>query len=299
MVVPHKRNAVVVSMDFVAQELRVIADYSQDPNMLACYVGDNLKDMHALTGAGIMAKEEPVVMAKLIAALPTVFADRIEAQYQAFMSLSDGSDEQKKLYKHYRALGKRVNFTTEYGAAAPKLAATMLIDEDTAQAYIDAREVAFTRALAWKLEVQEEARARGYVTTKLGARRHLAAALNSEDRYISSKADRQAVNFKIQSSSAEMTKLAEGRMWRAGLFVKFDAVCYGPIHDEVLASVAIDQLHEFIPAMHACMVQPYADMQVPVESSISFGPDFYRQIEIGDKPTAEAISKGLGQLAAS
>jgi len=47
------------------------------------------------------------------------------------------------------------------------------------------------------------------------------------------------------------------------------------------------------------MVQPYADMQVPVESSISFGPDFYRQIEIGDKPTAEAISKGLEQLAAS
>ena len=86
-------------------------------------------------------------------------------------------------------------------------------------------------------------------------------------------------------------------MWRAGLFVKFDAVCYGSIHDEVLASVAIEQLHDFIPAMHACMVGHYADMQVPVMSSISFGKDFYRQIEIGDKPTPEAISKGLEQLA--
>ena len=296
VIVPHKRNAVVVSMDFVAQELRVIADYSQDPNMLACYVGDNLKDMHTLTGAGIMAKEEPVVMAKLIAALPTVFADRIEAQYQAFMALSDGSDEQKKLYKHYRALGKKVGFTTEYGAAAPKLAATMLIEEDTAQDYIDARESAFSRAKEWKGEVQEEAREFGFVKTKLGARRHLAAALNSEDRYISSKADRQAVNFKIQSSSAEMTKLAECRMWRAGLFVDYDAVCYGSIHDEIVASVLVEDLLEFLPKMHACMVQPYADMRVPIKSSISFGPNFYRQIEIGEEADPEAIKKALQEL---
>ena len=80
-------------------------------------------------------------------------------------------------------------------------------------------------------------------------------------------------------------------MWRAGLFVKFDAVCYGPIHDEVLASVAIEQLHDFIPAMHACMVGHYADMGVPIMSSISVGPNFYKQTEYGDAVTAEVIAK--------
>jgi DNA polymerase I-like protein with 3'-5' exonuclease and polymerase domains len=34
VIVPHKKNAVVVSFDFAAQELRVIADYSKTP-MLA------------------------------------------------------------------------------------------------------------------------------------------------------------------------------------------------------------------------------------------------------------------------
>ena len=299
VIVPHKRNAVVVSMDFVAQELRVIADYSQDPQMLACYVGDNLKDMHSLTGAGIMAKEQAGLLRSYMDVLAVRPEDTTEAQYQAFVAMVDGTDEQKKLYKHFRSLGKKVNFTTEYGAAAPKLAATMLIDEDTAQAYIDARESTFARAMAWKLEVQEEARDKGYVTTKLGARRHLAAALNSEDRYISSKADRQAVNFKIQSSSAEMTKLAEGRMWRAGLFVKFDAVCYGSIHDEVVASVAVDDLAEFLPLMHNCMVQPYADMQVPVMSSISVGPNFYTQKEYGDAVTPEMLKAVLEDVCQS
>ena len=174
----------------------------------------------------------------------------------------------------------------------------MLIDEDTAQAYIDAREAAFARAAEWKKEVVEEAKTYGIVRTKLGAVRHLAKLLNSEDRYTASKAERQAVNFRIQSSSAEMTKLAEGRMWAQGLVYNFDAVCYGPIHDETVFSVATADLAAFLKCGHACMVQPYADMKVPIESSISFGPSFGIQIEIGNQPTEEAIAKGLEEMAA-
>ena len=297
--VPHRSDAVIVSMDFNAQELRVIAEYSQDRNMLACYVGDNKKDMHALTGVGIMRYKDATNLQLALALLTPeqLQADVSEAEYQAFVALDSGTPEQKALFALYRALGKKVNFTTEYGAQAPKLAATMLIEEDEAQAYIDAREDAFPEAKEWKKQVVDEARSNGFVTTMLGARRHLAEFFQSDDRMISSKAERQAVNFKIQSSSAEMTKKAEGRMWKAGLFVNYDAVCYGPIHDEVVASVRICDLEEFLPKMHACMVAPYANMQVPIESSISFGKDFKTQHEIGSKPTAEAIKAGLAEMA--
>lgn len=296
--IAHRADAVIVSMDFAAQELRVIADYSQDANMLACFVGDKLKDMHCLTGAGIMAKAEAGLLNSWIDALETRPDDVSESQYAAFVAMESGTPEQKKLYKLYRTLGKKVNFTTEYGAAAPKLAATMLIDEATAQDYIDAREDTFPRAKEWKAEVVEEAKTNGYVRTKLGAVRHLAELLNSSDRYTASKAERQAVNFKIQSSSAEMTKLAEGRMWRAGIFTDFDAVCLGPIHDEVVASVRIADLPTVLPLMHSCMVQDYADMRVPIKSSISFGPNFGVQIEIGEEPRLEAIQAGLEELPA-
>ena len=45
---PHKKDAVMVSIDFMGQELRQGAEgIDLDANMLACFVGDNLKDMHS------------------------------------------------------------------------------------------------------------------------------------------------------------------------------------------------------------------------------------------------------------
>jgi len=281
--VPHKKNAVIVSMDFEAQELRIIADYSRDQNMLDCFIGDSLKDMHALTGLGIAQSKDP----------------GMTWNYEMFMyALNNKADPQHKFIKECRTLGKKVNFTTEFGAMAPKVAMTLLISEEEAQAFIDAKENAFPRSLAWKQEVIAEVKGLGFVKTKLGAVRHLQPALTSSDRYENSKAERQSVNVKIQGSAAEMTKRAEGRMFRARLEQRFDCEIIGPIHDEVIASVVIDDLHEFLPAMHACMVAPYADMVVPIGSSISLGPNFGVQLEIGNVPSKDAIEKGLAELAA-
>lgn len=292
---PHKPGAVVVSMDFAAQELRIIADYSKDPNMVACFVGDNLKDMHVLTGIGILNRKDAGWADFAIALLtPEQLQSSVsEQQYAAFMLLREGTDEQKALFKEIRALGKKVNFTTEYGAQAEKLGQTLLVEESEAQTYIDAREDAFPVAKEWKQEVIRTAKRQGYVTTKKGARRHLSRLLASEDRFTASKAERQAVNFEIQGSAAEQTKLAEGRMWEEKIFIMFDAVCYGPVHDEVVASVMIEDLPVVLPKMHRCMVAGYADMEVPIVSSISFGPDFLNQIEIGEAATPEAIQAGL------
>jgi hypothetical protein len=263
--------------------------------MLACFVGDNLKDMHCLTAAGIMAKEQAGLLRTAIDLLSVKPEDTTEAQYEAFMSLSEGTPEQQKLYKLYRSLGKKVNFTSEYGAAAPKLASTMLISEEVAQTYLDAREAAFPRAKEWKEEVVDEAKTLGFVRSKLGAVRHLAELLNSDDRFTSSKAERQAVNYKVQGSSAEMTKLAEGRMWRQNLTYDFDAVCLGPIHDETVFSVAVSDLVPFLKRGHACMVENYADMAVPIESSISFGPNFGVQFEAASDPAGPGIAQAFAQ----
>jgi DNA polymerase I-like protein with 3'-5' exonuclease and polymerase domains/5'-3' exonuclease len=283
--IPHKKNAVIVSMDFMAQELRVIADYSKDDNMVACFVGENLKDMHALTGLGIYNSRN---------------ADQIS--YEQFVeALENREHPLHKEIKKMRALGKQCNFTTEFGAQAAKLSMTMFVPEQEAQTYIEAKEAAFPTVVHWKDTVVQGAKQCGFVRTKLGAKRHLRDLFQSQDRYVASKAERQAVNFKVQSSSAEMTKLSEGRMWKARLEQRFDCEVIGPIHDEVLASVALEDLYEFIPAMHSCMAQQYADMFIPVKSSISFGWTFgpMHQIEIGELPTREAIEKGLVQLQAS
>jgi len=276
VMVPHKPGAVIVSMDFAAQEMRVIGDYSRDENLLACYIGDVKKDMHTLTGLGILNSEG------------------VDWTYEEFEErLENEKHADYKKAKAARALGKKLNFTAEYGAAAAKVAATLMITEEEAQRYLDAREANFAKVQEWKIATIDEAKITGAVRTKLGAVRHLRDALMSSDRSVSSKAERQAVNTKVQGSSAEMTKLAECRMWTARLEQKFDAQIIGPVHDEVIASCTIEDLVPFCQAMHACMVAPYADMFVPIESSISIGPSFGEQHEIGIYPTEDAIKKGL------
>ena len=148
--------------------------------------------------------------------------------------------------------------------------------------YLEAKNTAFARAEEWKVEVIAEARNQGYVTTKLGARRHLQAAFD-KGGYEASKAERQAVNFKIQGSSAEMTKLAMGRIWAAKLKERYDLVFYAPIHDEVVFSINMDDMPEAIPEIHALMTAQYADMWIPVESSVSFGFNFGEQHEMSEQ----------------
>jgi hypothetical protein len=272
---------VVVSCDFDQQELANIAEQSQCAALLKCFVGDKLMKMHGITGVVVARRLRP----------------DIDWSYDVLMAAR--KDEDHPLYKDaddaYN-LGKKVNFTSEYGAMAPKLAATLLIPEDEAQEFLDGREASFPGVKTWKLRVVEDAKACGHIRTMLGAVRHLRSAFLSDDPWERSKAERQAVNAKVQGSCAEQTKRAEGQMWKIRLFQRYDAVCYGPIHDEVVASVRIDQLVPFLQEMHSCMTIAYAGMQVPIKSSISFGPDFYHQTEIGLLPTPEAIAKGLDDM---
>ena len=294
---PHKEDALIVSMDFNAQELRLIADDSKDPNMLACYVGDNLKDMHAITGAMIAYKKSEL-MKELVKDAASRYQDLDEAIYRVFTDLPKTGDAAKaKVYKEFRSLGKKVNFTALYGAMAEKVSATLMVSVQDAQDFLDARAEAFRVAEAWKEDIiVRTAHDLGYVRSRLGAKRHLAPLLDSKERYISSKAERQASNFRIQGSAAEMTKLAEGRIWRSGILDRYDATVIGPIHDEIVASVAVKDLYPFLKEMHACMVEPYADMQIAVESSIEFGPNMQDLVEIGMRPTDEAITEGLRKL---
>lgn len=279
--VPHRPDAVVVSLDFAAQELRVIADYSQDPGMLSCFIGDSLKDMHSMTGSGIAARRHP----------------EIEWSYETFVGiLSDKTSEHHKQAKDCRVLGKKTNFTTEYMAAKSKVAQTLMVPEDEAQAYIDAKESAFPIATAWKQVVIAEAKEFGFVRTKCGVVRHLVEALYGSDKYAARKAERQAVNFKVQSSSAEQTKLAQGACWPVVNDPTLDIRFMFPVHDELVFSVPVSQLDSALPKIHAAMTRKYADMGVPAVSSISFGRNFFEQVEIGEAPTEEAISKGLAKL---
>ncbi len=278
VLIPHCKDAVVVSLDYAAQELRHLAEWSGDTNLTACYVGDNPKDVHALTAASA-----------------AIHLWGEEVTYEEFVPMLSSKDPAiKKKAGDLRRDAKPVNFGTNYDLQAPGLAEQLLVDEEIAQAFIDAKDAAMPGIEIWKAGVRKQVEEDGYATTFLGARRHLREQLMSEDRWEAARAGRQGPNFKIQSSSAEQTKLAQASMWKEGIFAgRFNARYYMPVHDEVVFSVHKEDAYEVIKAVHACMVQPYAGMKIPIVSSISLGPNFGEQIELGEWPDEEKINAAL------
>lgn len=296
--VPHHKDAVMVSIDFSGQELRQGAGQSTDSNMLACFVGDNLKDMHSMTAAGAMEKKwGKTVLAEMIER----FGKPGDAEYDLFLRLRKCKEDEvvAKMADDLRKNAKNVNFGAQYDAQAPKLAETLVIPVADAQAFLEAKFAMFPRFEEWKEEVKAETSRLGYVTTCTGARRHLREALLSDNKWDIEKALRQGPNFKIQGSSAEQTKLAMARVWRSGVLWKYDVVFFAPIHDELVFSVHRDHALEVIKIFHDAMVEPYGDLPVPFLGSISLGPNFGKQFEAGDWYIEENIKEILVKIFSS
>jgi DNA polymerase family A/5'-3' exonuclease, N-terminal resolvase-like domain len=276
--VPHHKNAVIVSLDFSSQELLLMAEWSKDPALVSCFVGDVLTDMHSTTGVGIYNKLHGTTLI-----------------YDEFVELiKDAESEKHKLAKKSRALGKAVNFGSQYRIAAKKLSTMLLVIEDEAQAMLDAKAEAFPIVEEWSQQEMEAVKGTGIVESMLGAKRHIRDQIMSSDRYVSSKAPRQALSYRIQGSAAEMTKLAEGRSWKENLLYKYDCEYFAAVHDECLWSVNIEDLVEFIPHAHSLMIAKYANMELPIRSSCSIGWNLGEQVELNGDYSEANIYKALG-----
>lgn len=281
VIAPHKKGAVVVSMDFSSQEILLLAEWSHDPVLELAFTGNPPLDLHSKTGVGIWNRNHSLM------------------SYEEFVAaVEDKSNPLHKQAKKYRALGKTVNFGSQYRMAAKKAASVMLVTEEEAQTMLDAKAEAFPVSEAWALKEMEDVKQTGVSKTLLGAVRHLGPALLSEDKYEAGKAERQTLSFRIQGSAAEMTKQAEGAMWDMGLVQKYDCRVYFPVHDEVVASVVLEDLYPFLLDMHKAMVRPYANMRLPIRSSVSFGPSFGEQYECNNKgtPTQEEVNAALEKM---
>ena len=283
---PHHKDAVVISEDYTGQELRLAAEVSQDKNMLACYIGEKKKDIHSITAAGAMKlKWGNAVVEQLFVEYGDDLPRTAEGAYDLFVRIHKSLGKDNPVNKRaddLRKDSKNVNFGAQNGAMDLKLSETLIMRPSDAQLFLDARSDMFPDVKKAADAAEAECKKFGYVTTLMGARRHLREAIASDDKAVSSRAARQAWNFKIQGSAGEMTKLGMGRLWKSGVLHRLDVRFMVPVHDELIASAHKDHAVEFAKVMHDCMVGPYSNMKVPILSSISLGPDLKNQHEAGD-----------------
>lgn len=252
-----RKGYTMVALDWSGQELRIAADDSQDPNFVACYVGDNKKDPHSLTGLQIaQAKGE-------------------RWDYDTFVFLRHGGSEE---VDEYRTLGKKTNFTAQYGAMPPKVAITLLISEREAGQYLASRARAFPRLMERVTEWHAICRKKGYAETYMGARRHLAGHkyYGSRKEFEKEAADRQSYSMRIQGSAAEMAKLAMGTLYREGLISdqSDDILPMMQIHDELVVQVKDELVDYYMPKLVDVMCRPYSTMAIPMETEPEIGKLF-------------------------
>jgi hypothetical protein len=229
------------------------------------------RGMHSTTGAGMMG-----------------------VSYEEFEAIRGDKTHPRCAEAHgFRRNAKGVNFGSMYGIGPPKLSRQLLVPEDEAKAYLNAKRATYPRYEAWTDEVKAEAAQNGYVTTLFGDRRHLFTSIL--DPEWGASAGRQAVNFKIQGLAAGKLARTLAEIHRRGTFRRHNAVLIAPVYDELVFSCHHSVVVPLILEVHGIMVEPIPGMAVPVVACPSLGINFADQIEIGKFPTAESIQAAVAE----
>lgn len=206
--VPEHGN-VFLFTDYSQQELRVLALMSQDQTLIDAYLSG--QDLHKVTAARVFDK--PI-------------------------------DE---ISKNERKFTKTVNFGLIYGMSAYGLSHRLGITPDEAEKFIQTYFKALPGVQNYIEQCKYLSRNRHYVKTLLGFKKEFPIFKQPYDQahqQLYERAYRQAMNFPIQGSSADMTKLAINAVlprladftaYRNGKTV--GAMLNSVIHDELVVEV--------------------------------------------------------------
>ena len=158
-----------MSADYSQIELRLMADLSGDPDMIAAFAAG--ADIHRATAARIYHTDPDAV-----------------------------TDDMRRN-------AKTANFGIIYGISAFGLAERLGIPRAEAKTLIEGYFASYPHISEYIGNAIKQARTDGYVTTIMGRRRML-ADINSRNATVRAFAERNAVNAPIQGSAADIIKLA-------------------------------------------------------------------------------------------
>ena len=279
-IVARAKGRVILSSDSSGQELRLAADLSQDANMLSCYIGDNLRDIHSIVAS----------------ASTKYFLERLwsyEEFFKALKGLDEGLAERCDVL---RTKSKSINFGEIYGMQKESASKRLMISVEEAAAFIQAKKDQFPGVDVWKDKVVAFARQHGYSRTMLGARRHMRDILTNGDKWEISRAERQLSNAEIQSSGAEAIKIALGKCFFSEVMQRCDVYILGSIHDEIVLDLPAEHTWEVGTELVKFMQAPYASMRVPFLSETTVGVDFGKQLKLPMKFSREDVAERLRKL---
>jgi DNA polymerase I len=224
----------LLSADYSQIELRVIAELSQEKNMIEAFRSG--LDIHAATAARVYGVE-----------------------------LADVTSDMRRN-------AKMVNFGIIYGISAFGLADRLNIARKEAQEIILQYNKQYPAIKDFMDAQVESARQKGYVETICKRRRYL-RDINSANAVVRGYAERNAINAPIQGSAADMIKIAMIRMHDELRKHKLRTRLLLQVHDELIFDVPNDELEQVKPIIESCMTKAL-DLQVPIEVGMGNGANW-------------------------
>ncbi len=224
----------LVCMDYSQIELRILAHFCQDPALMRAF--QEGEDIHRSVAAQVYG-----------------------------IAPEDVTSETRRV-------AKAVNFGVIYGQTAYGLAASLGIDQETAEAFIDDYFTKYAGVARFIDETLTTCHDTGYATTILGRRREI-TGIRTERFSNLNLPERTAVNTVIQGSAADLIKRAMINVDARLRADKSPARLLLQIHDELVFECPVDAVDDLVTLARTEM-ETALPLDVPIVVDVSTGSNW-------------------------
>jgi DNA polymerase-1 len=228
----------ILSLDYSQIELRILAHFSQDPNLVRAFeLGE---DIHSYTASEVFG----------------VPPDKITPEM--------------------RRVAKVINFGIAYGMSPYGLSKELKIDPASAEAYIRKYFTRYPGVKEYIDKTIEFAKTHGFVYTLAGRKRFI-PEIFSPNRNVRELGQRMAVNTPIQGSAADLIKTAMVALFRALEREKLKSRILLQVHDELLLEAPLEEIERVSTLAVSIMENPFPHLgldlklSVPIKVNVSSG----------------------------
>jgi len=224
-------NTILLAADYSQIELRLLAHFTQDPDLLEAFAND--VDIHQFVASQVYN-----------------------------ISLADVDSEQRRC-------AKAVNFGIIYGQTAYGLSQSLGIAVHEAQQFIDEYFARYQTIKTFIDKVVTETQKEGLVTTIMG-RQRLLPDINAKNGMKRKLAERMAVNTVIQGSAADMIKIAMNNIHKQIIADALPLKLLLQVHDELVfeCKKGTEQATETLVSDLMCNA---LNVDVPIAVQVAWG----------------------------
>ena len=238
--IPSKPEWKILSADYSQIDLRVLAHFSMDKNLIDAFNKD--EDIHTRTAIEIFNIPKEMV------------------------------DSEK------RRIAKTVNFGIIYGMTPFGLAKELKISKEQAKEYIENYFLKYPGVKMYMIGAVEKAKKLGYVDTILNRRRYI-TNINSKNRIIRESAEREAINMPIQGSASDIIKLAMINIYNTIKKENLSSKMILQVHDELVFECNPKELDLLRKILKEIMENPTISgkplkLRVPLKIDIKIGDNW-------------------------